>query len=70
MIFKDFTSKNLLIFEICAREICEEFDHKHSETIEYVKTSLLFKTFTTFIGNNSRIIRIKNAKFSGYCFYL
>ena len=50
MIIKDFTSKNALIFEICARGICEEFVYKHSETIEYVKTSLLFKTFTKFMG--------------------
>ena len=50
MIFKDFTSKNLLIFEECAREICEEFVYKHSETIEYVKTNLRFKTFTKFMG--------------------
>ena len=28
---------NLLLFEICAREICEKFVYKHSETIEYVK---------------------------------
>ena len=25
------------VFEICARQICEMFGHKHSETIEYVK---------------------------------
>ena len=25
------------IYEICAREICEKFVYKHSETIEYVK---------------------------------
>ena len=35
--FKDFTLKYFLLFEICAREICEEFVYKHSETIEYVK---------------------------------
>ena len=29
-----FTLKHLLIFEICAREICEKFVYKHSETIE------------------------------------
>ena len=26
-----------LFFEICAREICESFVYKHSETKEYVK---------------------------------
>ena len=34
---EDFTLKNLLLFAICAREICEMFVYKHSETIEYVK---------------------------------
>ena len=29
--------KHLLFFKICAREICENFVYKHSETIEYVK---------------------------------
>ena len=32
-----FTLKHLLIFEICAREMCEKFAYKHSETIEFVK---------------------------------
>ena len=30
----DFTLKHLLFFETCAREICENFFYKHSETIE------------------------------------
>ena len=34
---EDFTLKHLLLFEICAREICEKFVYKHSETIEHVK---------------------------------
>ena len=34
---EDFTLKQLLHFEICARQICETFVYKHSETIEYVK---------------------------------
>ena len=29
--------KHILLFEICAREICEKFVYKHAETIEYVK---------------------------------
>ena len=29
--------KHFLLFEICAREICEKFVYEHSETIEYVK---------------------------------
>ena len=34
---KDLTLKHLLLFEKCAREICEKFVYKHSEIIEYVK---------------------------------
>ena len=34
---EDFTFKHLLLFEICAHEICEKFVYKHSETIECVK---------------------------------
>ena len=34
---EDFTFKQLLLFEICARKICEKFVYKYSETIEYVK---------------------------------
>ena len=43
-----FTSKHLLLFEINTRMICEKFVCKHSETIEYVKSSLLLKKFTNF----------------------
>ena len=32
-----------------------------------VKNSLLYKKSTTSRANNSRILRIKNAKFPGYC---
>ena len=35
-----------------------------------IQINLLFKKFTNFTGNNSRIFRIKNAKFLGYCFYI
>ena len=35
-----------------------------------LKISLLFKKFTIFTGNNSIILRIKNAIFSEYCFYM
>ena len=28
------TLKQVLLFEICAREVCEKFAYKHSETIE------------------------------------
>ena len=42
------------------------FVYKHAETIEYVKISLLFTKIQTLRVNNSRIVTIKNAKFSGY----
>ena len=32
-----FHIKTPLLSEICARELCEKFVYKHSETIEYVK---------------------------------
>ena len=34
---ENFTLKHLLLYEICAREICEKSVYKHTETIEYVK---------------------------------
>ena len=34
---KNLTLKYLLLFELCAREICEKFVYKHSEIMEYVK---------------------------------
>ena len=35
---EDITLKHLLLFELCAREMCEKFVYKHSERIEeYVK---------------------------------
>ena len=34
-----------------------------------LKISLFFKKFTNFTVNNLTILRIKNPKFSGYCFY-
>ena len=35
-----------------------------------LKVSLTFKKFTNFKAKNSRILRIKNAKYLGYCFYM
>ena len=35
-----------------------------------LKISPLFKKFTNLRANNSTIPRIKNAKFSGHCFYM
>ena len=49
--------------------MCEKFVYKHSEIQNMLKISLLFKKFTNFTVNNLTILRIKNPKFSGYCFY-
>ena len=65
---QDFTSKLLLLFEICACEICEKFVHKHIRT--YEKLAYFVRNLQTSRANNSRILMIKNAKFSGYCFYM
>ena len=35
-----------------------------------LKSSLLLKKLTNFTVNNSKILRIKTVKFSGYCFYM
>ena len=40
---EDFILKHLLLFEICAHEICEKFVYKHSETIGNVKTYPTFQ---------------------------
>ena len=45
------------------------FIYKYMETTEYVKKYFLRKIKTSWV-NNSRILRFKNAKFSGYCFYV
>ena len=47
------------------------FVYKYTETIQYVKKAAYFlrKNQTSQVtGNNSKILRIKNAKFPGYCF--
>ena len=47
------------------------FVYKHAETIEYVKKSAYFlRKIQTLRVNNSRILTIKNAKFSGYFVYV
>ena len=38
IIYRRFHIKTFLLFEKYAREICEKFVYKYSETIEYVKT--------------------------------
>ena len=50
---------------------CEKFVYKYSETIEHVKKLAYFsRNLQTSRANNWRILRIKNAKFSGFCFYI
>ena len=44
---EDFTFKQLLRSEICAREICEKFVYKQQNK---VKISLLFKKVKNFTG--------------------
>ena len=63
---KDSALKHLFLFEIC-----EKFIYNHSETIEYVKNfAYILRNLQTLRVNNSRILRIKNAKFLEYCFYM
>ena len=40
---EDFTLKDLLLFEICERGICEKFVYKHSETIDSIDNGQFVK---------------------------
>ena len=51
---EDFILKYLLLFEICAREKCEKFAYKHSETIEFVKN---YPTFYEIYKLHGQITR-------------
>ena len=44
--------KHLLLFEICAHEICEKFAYKHSETTEWLtlKKKLASARVKIFLG--------------------
>ena len=66
---EDFPLKHLLLFEICLRQTREKFVYKHSE-IECLKLACFLKNLQTSRANNSRIVRIHNAKFWEYCFYM
>ena len=58
-----------LTFEMHPSEMYEMFVYKHTETIEYVKKVACFlRKLQTLRVHNSRILRIKNPKFSGYSF--
>ena len=40
----------LRVFELFSRKVCKMFVYKHTETIEYIKSSLLFKKNINFMG--------------------
>ena len=67
---KDFTLKHLLLFEISAHEICEVCLQTFRNNRICKKLAYFLRNLQTSRANNSRIVRIKNAKFSGYCFYM
>ena len=68
---EDFTLKHFLLFEICAPEVWKKFVYKHSQAIECVKNKPTFlRNLQTSRANKLRILRIKNANFSRYCFYM
>ena len=69
---EDFTLKNtFLLFDTCARKTCEKLVYKHSETMEYdKKLAYFFTNLQTSWANYLRVLWIKKAKFSGYCFYM
>ena len=43
---------------------------KHSEIEEYLKNQPILRYLQILQANNSRILKIKKMKFSGYCFYM
>ena len=47
---EDFILKHLLLLETCARDLCDNFVYKYSETINMLKISLLFTKITNFTG--------------------
>ena len=47
------------------------FVYKHAKTIEYVKkVAYYLRKMQTLRVINSTIVSIKDANFSGYCFYM
>ena len=66
---KDFILKRLLLFEICAREICEKFVYKYSKKIEYVKNQPTFYEIYKLHGHiTSGFLGIGKQKFQGIVF--
>ena len=65
-----FHIKISFIFWDMSTWICEKFVYEHSKIIEYNKKLAYFlRHLQISRANNLRILRIKNAKFPGYCFY-
>ena len=60
---EDFTLKHLLLFEICAPEVCEKFIYKHSETIEYAKNYPAFFEKITW-----EVLGLRMRNFQGFDF--
>ena len=56
------------IFWVFACKVWKMFVYKHAKTVEYVKKFYFLRKIKTLWINNSRILWIKNAKFSGYYF--
>ena len=56
------------IFWVFACKVWKMFVYKHAKTVEYVKKFYFLRKIKTLWINNSRILWMKNAKFSGYYF--
>ena len=63
---ENFTFLILGILELYKRKVCEKFVHKHMETIESVKISLLFKKNTNWITREFLWLKMRN--FQGIIF--
>ena len=48
---------------------CDQI-HKNLQIWSHLLEKILVENFISCEVNNSRIFNIKNAKFSGYCFYM
>ena len=56
---QDFNLKHILLFEICARDICKKFVYKHLETTEYLKINLLLGLWQFQMGLEDGLINLK-----------
>ena len=69
---EDFTLKHLLLSEIWTLEICGTFCLKtfRNKICLWIYYAYIFRNLQTSRANNSTILRIKNARFSGFCFHM